>query len=102
MIECTYPRSLNGGNYLLKYFTKSDFQELFISGERRYGFSKGVLPVDKRPESLFTSSFVFVSISEARIEKREFKPVKLTDYELLCQGYFIEDISISELNSLRM
>lgn len=42
-------RAWDSGNYLLKYLTKTLFQEQFEDGERRYGCSQGVLePIERK------------------------------------------------------
>lgn len=43
-VNDTHPKNINAGNYLFKYFTKYECQELFEKGARRYSSSRGVIP----------------------------------------------------------
>jgi hypothetical protein len=120
-IEDTHPISFNDGKYLMKYLTKSEYQELFRKGERRYSSSKGIIPPKHRKIPDPSRPWILLSIEGARdliknpvdysflnqfskyrravpIDLKKMK--KLTEYELKCLGFEVDSIPISEVNSL--
>ncbi|VVB85434.1 Uncharacterised protein [uncultured archaeon] len=64
MVETRPLHHFNRGSYLVKYLTKLEFQELFDTGERRYGASKNVLPkkIKKEPTGLWE----FMTLQQAQ------------------------------------
>lgn len=93
MIEATYPHSFSGGSYLMKYLTKPEDQDLFNFGEKRYGSSRGVLPMAVRKGSADLQIWERVSLSAARIRIQEYNNILPTmhctknDLELMKRWY---------------
>lgn len=71
-IEDRHPHNINAGKYLFKYFTKPEYQDLFLKGERRYSCSRGLIPprpVNKTP----SNAWEFMSLEHAKNLAEAFK-----------------------------
>lgn len=111
-VEDRHPHNFHGGAYLMKYLTVMELQELFAKGERRYSCSKGLLtpryinpnpsdvwvciPIDAARDML--KNGIHITKTKKRLDTDTSKR-KLTEYELLCMGFEVDPIPISELNA---
>jgi hypothetical protein len=58
-------------NIFLSILTKPEYQDLFTKGERRYSYSRGVIP--PRPVKTPSNAWEFMSIEQARNLADSFK-----------------------------
>lgn len=67
MVESTHPHNSNS-KYLLKYLTKTEYQEYFEKGARRYGCSRGVIPGTPIREPTYLWEFMHLDVARLLAE----------------------------------